>query len=525
LDQPAEDSSSDEEEDEEIPASSSIPLDTGGWSQQFTSLNCLPFTGIQGIHGRTHHCETPLDAFRLFFGDFVVDRIARATNHYGKSKRGDVWLDTSGFEVRKLIAVLIYMGMDSIGDTRLYWAAPFNIPFVTKLFTRDRFTTLLSHLHLTSAEEGRGDKLAKVRWLLDYVTGRCLSLYSPSENLAVDEAMIPFKGRIGFKQYIPSKPTKWGIKVWSLADSANGFLCNFCVYTGASAEEKASGGNGIERLVLNLLRPFEGKYHRIWMDNYFTSFPLLEKLKEKRIYASGTVRWNRQGFPSSLKDVWNKKQIARLRPTQRGKFHAREKDGVVATIWFDNGIVSFLSNCIPAAPFEKISRRQPDGDVKEIDCPPIVSAYNKSMGAVDMHDQRREVYRIGRKSNRWWLPLFYYLLDVCVVNSFLLYKLQHPEKNDTHRDFRIQLMKQMSEERPPRASKRGRVGEGVVDDNGDIIFNHSVVESSKMGSCTVCSERRRSDGKEVGKRVRTKFKCLKCNVFVCPSTCFNTHSS
>ena len=211
-----------------------------------------------------------------------------------------------------------------------------------KLFTRDRFSTLLSHIHLVSRGEGEGDKLAKVRWLLDHITQRCLSLYSPSENLAVDEAMIPFKGRIGFKQYIPSKPTKWGIKVWSLADSSNGFLCNFNVYTGASL---VGGGNAIESLVLNLMVPFEAKYHRLWMDNYFTSFPLLEKLKDKGIYASGTVRWNRVGFPVSLKGVWNKSKIARLRPTQRGKFHSRQKDGVVATIWFDNGIVSFLSNC------------------------------------------------------------------------------------------------------------------------------------------------------------------------------------
>ena len=38
-------------------------------------------------------------------------------------------------------------------------------------------------------------------------------------NVTIDEYMIPFKGRHLAKQYIPSKPTKWGFKCYVLADS------------------------------------------------------------------------------------------------------------------------------------------------------------------------------------------------------------------------------------------------------------------------------------------------------------------
>ena len=51
--------------------------------------------------------------------------------------------------------------------------------------------------------------------------------------------MIPFKGRSSLKQYMPQKPVKRGIKVWALADAANGYMANFQVYTGRQ-------GNGIE---------------------------------------------------------------------------------------------------------------------------------------------------------------------------------------------------------------------------------------------------------------------------------------
>ena len=44
--------------------------------------------------------------------------------------------------------------------------------------------------------------------------------------------MIPFKGRLSLKQYMPLKPVKRGIKVWECADSSNGFVCDLEVYTG-----------------------------------------------------------------------------------------------------------------------------------------------------------------------------------------------------------------------------------------------------------------------------------------------------
>ena len=48
----------------------------------------------------------------------------------------------------------------------------------------------------------------------------------------IDEAMIPFKGCLGFKQYMRDKPVKWGIKVWVLADATNGYVKKFEVTTG-----------------------------------------------------------------------------------------------------------------------------------------------------------------------------------------------------------------------------------------------------------------------------------------------------
>lgn len=50
--------------------------------------------------------------------------------------------------------------------------------------------------------------------------------------VTIDEAMIPFKGRLSFKQYIENKPTKWGVKAFVHSDVMNGYIYRMQIYTG-----------------------------------------------------------------------------------------------------------------------------------------------------------------------------------------------------------------------------------------------------------------------------------------------------
>jgi hypothetical protein len=67
------------------------------------------------------------------------------------------------------------------------------------------------------------DKLCHVRPVLDAVSKTCLDNYKPPKEQTIDEGMIAFKGRLSFKQYLPAKPTKFGIKVWERASPYNGY--------------------------------------------------------------------------------------------------------------------------------------------------------------------------------------------------------------------------------------------------------------------------------------------------------------
>ena len=54
----------------------------------------------------------------------------------------------------------------------------------------------------------------------------------PYLHLFVDEAMISFRGCLSFRQYLPAKRTKYGVKVWEICDARNGYCFDFDVYLG-----------------------------------------------------------------------------------------------------------------------------------------------------------------------------------------------------------------------------------------------------------------------------------------------------
>ena len=90
------------------------------------------------------------------------------------------------------------------------------------------------------------------------------------------------------------------MKVWVLADSRNGYFHTLQVYTGkdGSAENKLG-----QRVVKDLTRLLKGKNHHVFFDNFFTSEELLQDLVEDSIFACGSARNDRKGFPDELKRV------------------------------------------------------------------------------------------------------------------------------------------------------------------------------------------------------------------------------
>ena len=272
--------------------------------------------------------------------------------------------------------------------------------------------------------------------LSSFVKGKFQKLYMPTRHNAIDEAMIPFKGRSGVKQYMPKKPIKRGIKVWVRADSANGYFCDFNVYIGASASpEKGLGA----RVVKELTRSLVGKNYHIFCDNFFSGVDLFADLQKDGIYACGTLRSNRLYFPNDLKAVVKKGL------KNRGDSMTQQAGNLVVTVWQDNKPVSILSTNAQATPPLTVQRRQKDGTRKEVACPEAIVLYNKYMGGVDKGDQNRGYYHVRLKSRKMYKYIFWFLFDVTINNTFIVHQFA-PSSGRKHRllkDFRVQLAREL----------------------------------------------------------------------------------
>ena len=123
--------------------------------------------------------------------------------------------------MKAYIGMLIMMGILQLPHLDMYWQVDDEIlgtPGISELMSRIRFQQISRFLHLADnsqqhpAGHARHDKLFKIWNLLDLITNQCAANYTPHQAVIVDIAMIPFKGRLNFKQYMKNKPTKWGIK-------------------------------------------------------------------------------------------------------------------------------------------------------------------------------------------------------------------------------------------------------------------------------------------------------------------------
>ena len=466
----------------------------------------------------------------------VLQNIVTQTNLYASQERTVTrngvpvvvrtlnWVDLTVNELRAFIGCLIIMGIHVLPSVDNYWSSDsiLGVPEISQVMTLKRYKKIIEVIHLndncSAVPKGQDgyNKLHKVEPLSSALKVNLTKKYKSSSHVAVDESMIPFKGRSSLKQYNPMKTIKRGYKVWCLADSESGYILNFDIYTGKSATT-VDGTLG-ERVVVNLSTVLKDEQFLLAFDNFFTSYKLMTGLLSKGIHACGTVRANRRGLPEMLKT--NDK-------LQRGHHLYSVRGSVAATKWQDNKPVSMLSTAHDPTKTSLVNRKNKDGSRTSLPCPQVVDVYNNIMGGVDRFDQLRERYAIGRRSVKWWHRIFHYLLDVGIVCSFIAWKVntRTASVGTGKRDqlsFRLKLARQLignytSRKRTGRpisfrAPKRGVPG--VPDEVRTLdVGKHLPVKETTWKRCRQCSTK--------NKEKRTRIMCSACTVPLCIDPCFS----
>ena len=93
---------------------------------------------------------------------------------------------------------------------------------------------------------------------------------------------------------------------------------------------------------------------------------------------------------------------------------------------------------------EQRQSRNAPGGIEEVLKPRMVEEYNKHMGGVDKADQLLSYYGFCHRTVKWWRQVFIHLLDLSVVNAYILYRENNTQcSRVTHEQFRIQLGSEM----------------------------------------------------------------------------------
>ena len=157
--------------------------------------------------------------------------------------------------------------------------------------SRTRYKTIQKMFHIANTKApNQSDKLFKVNYLTDYLMEQWQKYYYPGKDLCIDETVIPFNGRLSFKIFLKNKPTRYGILMYGLADSDTAYITRVKIYGGRQEHDNKST---MSNLIYFLLDGYLDKYHRLFIDNFYTSINLVKDLYKRKTGCIGTLRSNR----------------------------------------------------------------------------------------------------------------------------------------------------------------------------------------------------------------------------------------
>ena len=173
---------------------------------------------------------------------------------------------------------------------------------------------------------------------------------------------------------------------------------------------------------------------------------------------------------------------------QRGESLTKIVKGLQCIVWKDNKGVAFLNNIADPSKLTQVPRQNKDGTRSQIPCPEAVKLYNKYMGGVDAFDSKRKTYFASRKSKKWWMRIYYFLLDTAITNAYVLYKETPSTKKVTHQEFVLSIIEHL------RGSHNYRKRQSISQPPpaGRLQGRHFPSKGTKMLQCSICSERKRT---------------------------------
>ena len=404
----------------------------------------FPFNGeLTGPRDTTPRFDHPADCAQYFLDEDIMQFICDNTNakarvFFGPDLKGKVngilWHDIDPQQLYIFFALNFLMGLTKLPKIESYWhhdpltGGP--SIFCSKVMSRNKWKNIMKCLRFSHQDTVvLGQPGTRIEPFLDKLRVKCRSCIHPGLHIAIDEALILYKGRLHFRQCIRTKRSRFGIKVFLNCPGDpkyQGYTYDFEVYYGEATNFYTPDNPGnlsvSEEIVVKLLCDLLDCGRHVVTDNWYTSLRLARVLLERNTDITGTINPSR-GIPALLKDMdLNKKQSAFMR-----------SDDILCCKYEDRKSVYSMTTRYQARIVEKTRVYYSGQTFYKL--PFQIDRYNEYMGSVDKADQVLEPYSWKRKSLAWFKKLGLHFLDRMMFNSFLVYANTHDEYKKDYVEF------------------------------------------------------------------------------------------
>ena len=309
-----------------------------------------------------------------------------------------------------------------------------------------------------------------------------------------------FKGRSSFKTVIKGKPTPIGYKLYTIASL--GYLLTFSLYRGKGGYAVKQGV--IHHTVTQMVTRWSGSDRIVFTDNLYTSPALCRHPLTIGLRSCGTARPNRRHLPPGVRDA--------MKTLSSGETKAWQSGQLGCLVWCDKQPVLMLSTHHRVDNLVSVQKDRGPSQPLFVIKPQVVLDYNVGKCGVDMVDQLRQYYAMQRKSCKDWPSLAWWLIDMCVINSYTLWRLD-TKANISQLDFRRTLLQQITAAYPPPSTHTHTAPSTSLTTTADGHWPKLTQQKRDCRQCSRLSPR----------RVCSNYVCERCKVHLCVYPCFKDY--
>lgn len=396
--------------------------------------------------------DNPLGCFSQFLTDDLLDIIIRHTNKEIAAqktkfvKKQSIAGNVSLSEMKAFLSIIILCGATKTNGFRAELLEDDSLCGYRFKATmpHDRFNFIINHLRFHDNEfmdvSNVDNDLAPIKEIWDMLIQNCKHVFTPGYHCTIDEYILPFKGNCPFRVHKSYLVKTHGIKFIMLCDSETNYLLDAVIFKGVRSPKESKAVTTAQHYVEEITKSVRGTMRNLTINNWMCSVALAENmLKAHNLTVVGTALNKSKDFPDEF-------------------FNRGYKDRGLQTSLFLHSKTSEVKavSYVPKESYNKliplITTVESNDINKTAKVPEAILTLNKTKRSVEMFTKKCQQMNCSRVTRRWEMSIFYFMVNIAVTNSLIVYlnqKIDQKKKAKSERvltkfEFMVELHKQLA---------------------------------------------------------------------------------